>query len=362
MMKTPLSPFRFIKTTFVFLTAIPLTATFIYAATLSDTEKSQKREELDRFFSEALIRTKAEAAKKVHQAFRFTATGTTRVGYDSNVDLNDSDEDGDAFHEQQAAARLEYAPESAAIFGHAVAVGVEGRFGYLGYFDRDDLNRQSGLASPYLRIEINPDMYLETAYQFKSRIYENREELSYLSNGVKTTLNHQITPGLTHKVFFRYEKLDYTDRKALLSGATFTGGDREDDRYEIAYAIRKRTGIWTFSLEGNWVWNDSNDEYFDYNDYDDGGLEGAVSARVTERTVITAFGGWHSRMYDGRKIAPVFDRIQEDDWYYTGGRIFYALNTWSGIDATLTYYANDSNDGNRDYDSVITSVGLHLYF
>ena len=239
---------------FSFLT-VSLAAVSVYAESLSEAEKSQKREELDRFFSEAVVRTKPQEVKKVYQAFHVTANASTRLGYDSNVDLTRSNKDGDAFYEEKLSGRLEYAPEAAKLFGHPVAAGLDARYGYLGYFDRNDSNRQSALVAPFVRLELNPDLNLETAYEFRARIYDSLENFTYLSNGVKTTLNHQISPGLTQKASFRYEALEYTDRKALLSNATFTGGDRRDDRYELVYGIRDRVSIWTFGLEGSWLWN-----------------------------------------------------------------------------------------------------------
>lgn len=329
-------------------------------AELSDSEKAQKREELDRYFQTAIAKTQAKA--EAYQVFRLTAHGSTRLGYDSNVDL-DRNEDGDMFHEQKAGIDAVYAPEGWNLAGHPLVAGLRGRYAYLGYFDRDDMNRTSALLAPYLRMDLGETLRLETSYEFRARIYDVRQELNYLSNGLRTVLSHQITPNLLHQVSFSYEDHDYfSERKAVLDSGRPGPDNREDERYELSYGGRYKTGPWTFTLEGVWLWNDSNDDYLDFNDYDDIGLNGSVSVRVYENLILSGFGGYHFRDYANRAPAPAFSSTQEDDWYYAGARAFYSINIWSGVDVTFTYYDNDSNDSNHDYDGYILSAGYHLYF
>jgi hypothetical protein len=328
---------------------------------ISDAEKAQKRDELDRYFSSALLQAKPEVSKKARQTFRWTAHGSTRVGFDTNVDLKDGGED-DAFYEERLSAHLQIAPEGMAIAGLPASLGIKGRYSYFGYFDRNDLNRQHALASPYLRLDLKEDLFLETAYQWRARLYDSRDELDYFANGGKVSLEHRLGPQLSHKASFTYENLDYFDRLVILSDGSAGGSDREDDRYEVTYGFHSRVANWTFNLEGVWTWNDSSDEYFDYNDYEDAGLDGSVSVRLTRRFILTGFGGWHRRMYDDRAIAPSFTTVQDDDWFYGGARLFFSLNKWVGMDISFTYYENDSNDPGDDYDTTLTSAGLHLYF
>ena len=352
---------KLLKTAGVFGLLTILTVTSVVAANLSDEEKAQKRQDLEKFFSNALIQTKPEAVKKTYQTLQMTGSGSTRYGYDSNVDL-DSSEESDFFYQEKIGGKLEYAPERASLWGMPILGGVEGRYDYWGYFDRDDMNRQTIYGAPYLQLNINQDLELQAAYEFRARLYDTRDDLSYFSNGAKTSLTHRIIPGLTQKGTFSYERLDYTDRAALLPDGNFSASDRQDNRYEVSYGIRDRIGPWTIDLGGSWLWNDSNDQYFDYNDFNEAGIDGSVSYRATERLVLTGFGGWHKREYDSRLISPEFTTVQSDDWYYAGARAFYAINAWSGLDVTFTYYQNDSNDPNHEYDSMITSAGYHIYF
>lgn len=353
--------FKYLVHFFTVAICLLLAGSTAFAALLSDSEKAQKREELEKFFASALSRTQPDSPKKADQIFRFTANASTRYGYDSNVDLDD-DEDGDSFYDEAVSANAEYAPNDFKLWGNQLALGVDGRYSYLGYFDRDDMDRQSILGSPYLRIEFGQDLSLETAYEFRGRLYDGRDDLSYYSNGGAITARHRLMPGLTQRATFRYADREYTDRKALFSNGVFSNTDREDDRYEVSYGLRNRTGRWTFDIEGIWAWNDSNDDYLDYNDYEDAGLDGSISFRVTERWILTGFGGWHNKMYDSRTVFPAFTNIQEDDWYYAGGRVYFSINAWSGIDVTVAYSKNDSNASTHDYDSVVTSAGYHLYF
>jgi hypothetical protein len=253
--------------------------------------------------------------------------------------------------------------EHVAVFIGPISFGVDGDYSFLGYFDRDDLDHHMLSVSPFARIELAQNLWGEAAYEFRLRDYDAPlSHLSYLSNGARGSIMHQITPALSQKATFRYGALHYDGRNALLADATFTGNNRLDNRYEGDYLLRYRTGKWSFSAEGSWIWNDSNDEYFDYNDYDDAGVDGTVSYRATNRLALSLFGGWHKRMYDERKFGRLFDDTQDDDWYFMGARAFYALNKWSGVDVSFTFYKNDSNDDSRDYDSIITGIGYHLYF
>jgi len=332
-----------------------------YAQTLSDAEKASKREELRQFFDAAIVNTEPDAPKQARQQLRFTVTGSTRVGYDSNVDL-DNIEDEDGFYQERVGGLLEYDPTGWEFKGRPVTLGVAGNYNYLGYFDRDDMNRQGGSGSPFVRLRLDDRFTLEGGYKFRASHYEDQDDLNYQSHGGRLALSHRIATGLTHKGEFRYEQLDYSDRKQLRPNRTFGDAEREDDRYEAVYGVRYHMGRWTTRVEGSWIWNDSNDQYFDYNDYDDFGLDASVSVRTTERWILTGFGGWRNRSFDSRATIPGSLEVQDDDWYYAGGRVFFALNTWSGFDVTATYSENSSNDTNHEYDDLIVSTGFHLFF
>ena len=337
-----------------FLLALPAYAEF------SDSEKAAKREELDRYLQMALSKTAAKA--EAYQIFRLTAHGSTRFGYDSNVDL-DKNEDGDEFYEEKGGVDAIYAPEGFNAWGVPFVLGARGRYSYLGYFDRDDMDRQTFLLEPYVRMDLNENLRLEQAYDFRGRNYDSRNDLNYLSQGTKTTLVHRITPGLSHQFSFGYEHQEYDSvRKAIRDNGRPGPDDREDDRYEFIYGGKYKTGRWTFNLEGTWLLNDSNDDFVDFNDYSDLGVNGSASVRVYERLILTGFGGYHFRDYASRAPFPAFSPTQEDDWFFAGGRIFYSINLWSGVDVTFTWYENNSNDPNHDYDGTLTSVGYHLYF
>jgi hypothetical protein len=330
-------------------------------AELSDADKIQKRGELDSYFSSALPRTEPLAPVKSAQKLRYTASGATRYGYDDNVDL-DQASDGDSYYQERVGGTVEYDP-NAQLFGRPTTIGVLADYDYLGYFDRDDMNRQSGIVAPFLRLKPGGRMVLDAGYEFRVRDYESQDDLSYLSHAAKLRLSHQLMTGLRHKAEFRYERAYYSDRKQLQPGGIYSPDeDRQDGRYTTAYGFRYHSGGLTLRLEGSWLWNDSNDQYFDYNDYNDFGLDGSVSIRTADRWILTGFGGWHQRSYDDRIRVLVSTETQEDDWYYAGGRIFFALNTWSGVDITATYSKNDSNDPAHDYDALNISSGYHLYF
>ncbi len=350
------------RTFFVFALIVSLAGAGVAMADgLTDAEKAQKRDELEKFFTGALQRSKAEPTNAAPDVFRLTANASTRYGYESNVDLNNT-EDGDEFYQEKVGAKAELAPEFWAWGDNRLSTGVEGRYEYWGYFDRDDLNRQTGVMSPYLKLDLGKDLSIETAYVMRIRHYDTLDQLNYLSQGVRVSVDHRITTGLSQRGTFTYEHNAYSDRPSLTPGGLLQGSDREDERYEGTYGLRYRAGRWTFNAEGNWVRNDSTDQYFDYNDYDEGGLNGSVSYRLTEKIILTGFGGWEHRTYDSRPLTNNFTVTQEDDWYFAGGRAFYAINTWSGVDVTFTYYRNDSNDAGHDYSDTITSVGYHLYF
>ena len=359
MKHTPASLF---KNFLILALVIGVVGTALAAEGLTDAEKAQKRDDLDKFFTGALQRSKAEPVNEAPDVFLFTANASTRYGYESNVDLNNT-EDGDEFYQEKVGAKAEYAPEFWSWGNNRLSTGVEGRYEYWGYFDRDDLNRQNAVVSPYLKLDLGKYLTLETAYVFRVRNYDSLDQLNYLANGATVSVEHKLAPGLSQKGTFLYEHRGYSsDRPSLTSSGLLQGDDRKDEYYETTYGWRYHTGRWTFNLEGDWVWNDSNDQYFDYNDYQEGGLDGSVSVRLTNRLILTGFGGWQHRMYDSRPITNDFTVTQEDDWYFTGGRLFYALNPSSGIDLTFTYYENDSNDAGHDYSDTITSVGYHLYF
>ena len=343
------------------ITALSVSAALAAAEGLSDAEKTQKREELESFFSSALLRSQITPSNEVNQIFRLTANASTRYGYESNVDL-DSSEQGDEFYQEKVGGRLEFAPPIASWGQSSLSTGAEGRYEYWGYFDREDLNRQNAVVSPFLKLSLNKSLSVETSYVFRWRRYDSQEDLNYISNGAKVLAEHQVTPGLIQHGTFTYEHRGYSERASLTSGGLLRGDERTDNHYETAYGIRYRAGAWTLSVEGDGIWNDSSDIYFDYNDYQEGGVNGSASYRVMERIILTAFGGWEHRSYGARPANSNPANTQEDDWYYAGGRIFYALNTWSGLDVTFTDYNNHSNDSSHDYHDTLTSIGYHVYF
>lgn len=339
-----------------------VTASAAQAATLSEADKARKREELNQFFSTAVVQAEPGAPKKARQQFRYTLNGSTRIGYDDNVDL-DQIEDGDMFYQERVGGRVEYDPTGWEVGGKAVTLGTAASYNYMGYFSREDMNRQIGTVSPFVRFALGDRFMLETGYEFRGSHYDDQDEFNYFSNGARVELTHRLAPGLSHHGEFRYDVLGYTDRRMLNDNLTFgPEEDRNDEQYKALYGARYHVGRWTFRAEGSWKWNDSNDLYFNYSDYDDFGLDGSVSVRTTERWILTGFGGWHNRSYDDRPIGLNSTTVQDDDWYYVGGRIFFALNTWSGMDVTATYSENNSNRTTAEYGDFTTSAGFHLYF
>jgi hypothetical protein len=333
----------------------------VFGAELSDAEKAAKREQLSQHFTAAVERTEPGSERRHAQALRYRVTGSTRLGYDDNVGL-DSVKDDDIFYQERAGATVEYDVSGWNIEDRPVTVGVDTSYSYLGYFDRDDMNRQSGKLSPFVRMRLKDRVTLEAGYVYRGLRYDEQKDLNFNANGARVSISQRLAVGLYHKGEFRYEHLSYTDRKQLNPFPVYTSNDREDNRHQAAYGFRYHSGRWTTRLEGSWMRNDSNDQYLDYNDYDDLGLDGSVSVRTTERWILTGFGGWHSRSFDSRAAIVGSTDTQEDSWYYAGGRVYFALNTWSGFDITATYNENVSNNSAHEYSDFISSAGYHLYF
>lgn len=332
----------------------------VNALALSEAEKAERREELNAHFSEVITRIEGVKAPVKKSVFRLTGNASSKLGFDSNVDLT-SNEDEDVYYREYAAGRVEYDSPDLHVLDRQITLGADAKYYYHGYFDRDDLNRQGGELTPYLKFDLIPSVHLRGGYSARLLDYDEQELLNYFSQAGTLEVVHDINKSFSHRAEFRYEELRYDDRKSLTTTGTFTDDDREDDRYYFAYQINHRFQNIRWRMKASWMDNDSNDEFIDYNDYKDFGLDGSASLRTFERWIFTAFGGWHNREYDNRTPLNT-SSAQEDDWYYYGGRIFFLINSWAGVDITLTFTENDSNDPNHEYDRVTAASGLHLFF
>jgi hypothetical protein len=341
----------------IFIAWLFLSGGLVFSANtdLTEAEKTEKRLQFNRYVEQQLAEIQKEkVAKKKRWNFNFTG----HWGYDTNVKLNNQRK-GDAFHRENLDASWIDDHEGVGPDQYGVRVYLE----YTDYFKKDPFDSQQTIVSPFLKFNFTNTLSLKTEYNFRYSRYIHNNPLTYYGHGAKVTLTDTHWNNMMQSLYGSFERKGFSVRKAL-TDAGVNGDDERADFYdELGYGMNifpdKRSVIGAIAAA---KFNDSNDIYFDYNDYRGYKVTGFMYRELSKPLTWVLTGGYDYKRYDNRAFAAGSSAVERDYFYYLGNYFYYTIHPNAQIVVSYLYSQNFSNDRAQEYFSHVWTTGLSLTF
>jgi len=361
MIKTKLAPF--LKFLFIFTLSVSFVCfgTRAEAAhgrtSLSQQEKTKKKQDLDTYFTSKIATARAEQAKEdspLHIQLN------TAMGIDNNTEL-DSTRKSDYFHEESANGIYIQPHEGLPGITGPGHWSLRGFTLFKDYFDVRELDYHFARGGFAIDTKVGPHFVFDASYHANWSRYIHDNPLTYFSHEMEYGMSFRSHGNQSHRGFTRFEYSDYTDRKALSTTLGFQEEDRKDDLFEIGYS-------WTMFpsdtlVLGNtvsWILNDSNDQLLDFNDYEAARINSFIWTQITEDLSWIVYGGYEYREYDDLIFVFGSTEPERDNSFYVGSNVSYTISSNTQLVLTYLYIQNDSNDRLQEYSGSTINLGLQI--
>lgn len=302
---------------------------------------------------------KAEVTKK-GRIYKTKYFFSASQGYDNNVFL-DSSRKGDTFSE--------------GIFDAKAIYPLSGRWDVFGGIGVHDITywefTDASLVDTDLKFGFEGKLFgtvvLNTFNDIEIVEYPYNSDGSYVGDKAGFTLRHTLPRALLPGTFFHsfgyeYFYKNYSDRKARNG----FGAKSSDDRADKRNTLRSEFGAYfkkaMLKFSGEYYLNDSNDQYFNYYDYQSKRIGLSFIYLMTDKMTALLSASHQSKHYIHR-ITRVDNTKLETDRIFTGSVSFlYEIYKNTSLGLNYTYRQNDSNDPIQEYSGSITSLGLYCMF
>lgn len=333
------------------------------AAELTDQQKSEKRLLFNQYVDQEVQKMKQKkteeeaAAKNKPWLSRFSSA----YGYDSNVNL-DSSRRGDGFFQEQVEGFLEFKRPATPLTPQGKML-FEWYAEFFDYENTESLNYQNADLKLSTEDPLANNFSLRWLYDVNYIRYTHNDQLTNFDHKFKASAIHTLTRQLNHQVYISYDLKDFRDRKALDSEDLPSKHGRDDDLYELGYAVRWAPTDSTFL--GTTVackLNDSNDQYNDISDYEGYKLNGYIYQKLGAAFSTVFFAGYDHKDYPSKVFEVGSSAVQRDDFFYLGDYFYWDIANHVQAFLSYLYKQNYSKDSSQEYSGYTVSLGLSLTF
>jgi hypothetical protein len=277
-------------------------------------------------------------------------------GYDTNVNL-DTTKKGDSYTQEDLDTHFRY----------PLIDFTDTTFGFnitnINYYKITDPSILNAVADAAVEQKLFEIFTLKLGYEFETMWYPHDEDGTYLGNAIVIDLKHDIIPKkLYHRGRYKLLFKNFTDRKARLGNGNKGSPLRHDLRnifeYEVGMYLTKMTKL---KVLNQYYINDSNDQYYDYYDYNSDKVGASLTQLVTKKLYGIA-GFWAQfRRYEGRTVTDK-DKRQRDTLYIFSGSILYDFTKNTSLFANYSHRENHTNEPLDKYSDNIYSCGVYYSF
>lgn len=303
---------------------------------------------------------KSEVIKGEKKAYKTKFFFSALQGYDNNVNL-DSQRKEDTFSE--------------GIFDAKVTYPLSGRWNFFGGIGVHDISywevTDTSLVDTDLKFGFEGKLFgtvtLNALNDIEIVEYPYNADGSYVGDKAGFTIKHMLPktllPGTYFHTFgYEYFYKNYSERKARNGYGAKALFDRADKRNTLDYSLGAYFKKAMLKLSGEYYFNDSNDQYFNYYDYQSRRIGLSLVYLLTDK--MTAFlSVGHQRKHYIHRITRVDNTKLETDKIFTANAsLLYEIYKNASLGLNYSYRENDSNDPIQEYSGSITSLGLYYTF
>ena len=285
------------------------------------------------------------------------------VGIAQGIDTNpllDSTHKADTYTQETLDMRFKYKlPEN--------SLGkLDSRFGFnifnINYYKSTDVNIFDGVADINFDQQLSEHLTATVGYALETMWFPNDRNGNYLGNEISAGFKQDLTKSIYQRVVYRLQFRNYLDRKAMLGNGNFMS----DLRFDIRNTFRHELGVYIgkkikLRVIDDLIVNNSNDQFFDFYDYNAYRTGGSLVAMFTGKLYGTA-GLYYQRKWYYSRIVSAGDYPQRDNLYTAAASLTYEITKNLSIFANYTHMENHSNEPLEQYIDTLCYGGFNYAF
>jgi hypothetical protein len=221
---------------------------------------------------------------------------------------------------------------------------------YLKYVDFGDLDYTSHTLTPAkLRWRPGKVWRLEGWMDLDYNYYPVGQSSSYRQLKFATRARQNILEDSYHQLQYEWYVRDHISKEARNGAGADTFSRRVDTRSRVRYKVGSTVMKTLLSAEGQFYWNDSNDERFNFYDYEVWRTSFDASGNLTKKLQLSGSYAFERKNYDVRPVTGINAEARYDDKYTLSATASYTVNpTWT-VDTRLTYDDLQSNESTGEF-------------
>ncbi|MBL7071033.1 MAG: hypothetical protein ISS26_02530 [Candidatus Omnitrophica bacterium] len=295
-----------------------------------------------------------ESEKYEFENFDYALSGSTLLGYDTNVHLEHYDPASSIFMQNAFGAN------STSQLFELCTLRLSYDITSIKYFRFSEPDLLDNILGAGIDTKVTDGLLFSLDYTFDFVDFPHDKASEYTMGEISAGVKHDITDSLYHQLIYKFSNKHYPKWKTRNDGGIVRMGDRKDVRntfmHRLGWYISDKTFL---QAENSLYFNNSNDMFLDFYDYTAIKTKGSILHLITDKFYALANAGYQYQVYRNRVVSDHVDGDERDKLLMCGASLFYDVKPGVSAGLNLDYSKNFSNEGEEKYQDLMISSGLY---